>query len=531
MSGRTEVQALLFALSGVLALMLLFGLRTRSASFWTWLLFTSLNSRNLYVVHGGDSLLNVVLFWGMFVPWGATYSVDNALNSSTSAQPQRLVSIGTAALLLQMPLVYFFSGVLKNGPEWRHDFTAISYVVNSPDYATLLGHWMAAWPMLILKAITVTTIVIEIGGALLLFSPVVNRTIRSLVLPAFFLLQLGLVLTMRLGLFPLISTAAILPFIPGTFWNKLFARLRTPSRMGLRIYYDGDCTFCRKAVLLIKQFCTWPDTLVEPAQASAEIYREMQLHNSWIVIDHRNRHHFRFEALTYICKQSPIFFLPGFLLSWAPLTKAGNALYERVASNRGLFARFMKPLGYRPLQLTQPTFMSLLCAFFLIYVLLDNLGTIKRTHLKVPDKLGGIGQMLRIHQNWRMFAPSPLRNYEWYVVQAKLRDGQELCFVNGVSDNCRQPGNDIPLLKNYRWRTYWRYVGSDREKKLRPYLARHICDSWNNSHAAAEHLEDLAIHKLQRPISLEGPPEQPKRIELWSGQCSANDLVGEKHLE
>jgi len=531
MSGRTEVQALLFALSGVLALMLLFGLRTRSSSFWTWLLFTSLNSRNLYVVHGGDSLLNVLLFWGMFVPWGARYSVDNALNSSTSTQPERLVSIGTAALLLQMPLVYLFSGILKNVSEWRLDFTAIAYVVNSPDYATLLGHWMASWPMLILKAITVSTIVIEIGGAVLLFSPVANRTIRSLVLPAFFLLQLGLVLTMRLGLFPLISTAAILPFISGTFWNKLFARLRTPSRTGLRIYYDGDCTFCRKAVLLIKEFCLWPETPVEPAQASAEVYREMRLHNSWIVLDHQNMSHYRFEALTYLLKQSPLFYLPGLLLSWHPLTKAGNALYECVAHNRGFFARLAKPLGYRPQRLTQPRFMSLLCVFFLVYVLLDNLGTVKRTHLKVPDKLAGIGQMLLIRQNWRMFAPSPLRTYEWYVVEGKLRDGQELCLVNGVSANCRRTDNDSPLLKNYRWRSYWRNVGNDRDKKLRPYLARYICDSWNNSHVAAEHFEDLTIYKLRRPISLEGPPERPERIELWSGQCSANDVVGEKHLE
>src|SRR6185436_272022 len=198
---------------------------------------------------------------------------------------------------------------------------------------------------------------------------------------------------------------------------KLFARLRTPSRMGLRIYYDGDCTFCRKAVLLIKEFCLWPEAFVEPAQVSDEIYREMQLHNSWIVIDHQNRSHYKFEALTYILKQSPIFFLPGSLLSWPPLAKAGHVLYELVANNRGLFARLTKPLGYRPLRFTQPRFMSLLCAFFLVYILLDNLGSVKRTHLKVPDRLGGIGQMLRIRQNWRMFAPSPLRNYEWYVVE------------------------------------------------------------------------------------------------------------------
>jgi len=521
MSGRAEVQALLFVISGIFALMLLVGFKTRAASFWMWLLFTSLNSRNFYVVHGGDSLLNMLLFWGVFVPWGAMYSIDSALNSSPGAQTKHVASIGTAALLFQMPLVYFFGGILKNGPEWRHDFTAIYYVLSAPDYATSLGHWMASWPMPILQTITASIIVLEISGAVLLFSPLVTRTIRSLVLPAFLLLQIGLALTMKLGLFPLISTAAILPFIPGSFWDKLSNRLITPSRTGLRIYYDGDCTFCRKAVLLIKEFCLWPDTFVEPAQPYPDIHADMQLHNSWVVIDHQNKRHYKFEALTYIFMQSPLFSFPGAVLRWPPLDRAGKFLYERVAHNRGFAAWLAKPLRYRPVRVKQPLFLSLLCAFFLAYVLLDNLGSVSRTHLRVPERLGGIGQMLRIHQRWRMFAPSPLRVYDWYLVEGRLRDGQELCIVNGVLSGCQQDANNIPSVKSYRWRTYWRYVGSDSEKQLRPYLARYICDSWNSSRSGGKVLVELAIFKVQQPLSLDGPKEQPEKIQLWKDQCFA----------
>ena len=523
MSGRVEVQVLLFVISGIFALMLLVGFKTRAASFWTWLLFTSLNSRNFYVVHGGDSLLNMLLFWGMFVPWGAKYSFDNALNSSPSALPQRIVSIGTAALLLQMPLVYFFTGILKNGPEWRQEFTAIYYVLSAPDYATKLGHWMTSWPMPILQAITASTIVVEMSGAILLFSPLVTRTIRSLVLPAFLLLQIGLALTMKLGLFPLVSTAAILPFIPGSFWNKLSNRMSNPSRIGLRIYFDGDCTFCRKAVFLIKEFCLWPDTFVGPAQAHPDIHADMLVHNSWVIIDHRNRRHFKFEALAYIFRQSTLFWLPGLFLSWPPFARAGRFLYERTAGNRGLAARLTTPLKFRPVQVKQPLFLSVLCGLFLAYVLLDNLGSVKRTHLRVPEKLVGIGQMLLIHQRWRMFAPSPLRTYQWYLVEGRLRDGQELCIVNGVLSSCRQDANNIPSVKSYRWRTYWRYVGSDSEKELRPYLARYICDSWNNFHPGDKMLDELAIFKLRQPIRLDGGKEQPEKIQLWKDQCFAKD--------
>lgn len=373
--------------------------------------------------------------------------------------------------------------------------------------------------MPVLQAITASIIVLEISGAVLLFSPLVNRTIRALVLPAFLLLQIGLALTMRLGLFPLISTAGLLPFIPWRLWDKLSFRLRTPSRTGLRIYYDGDCKFCRKAVLLAKEFCLWPDTFVGPAQDRPDIYAEMQLHNSWVVIDHQNRRHFKFEALTYIFRQSPLFWFPGVILSWPPLNRAGKFLYELIANNRGFAASLAKPLKYRPVRIKQPLFLSLLCAFFLAYVLLDNLGSVKRTHLRVPDKLGGIGQMLRIHQRWRMFAPRPARVFDWYRVEGKLLDGQELCVVNGVSVSCQQPGNDVPLLRNYRWRTYWRYVGTDNEKELRPYLARYICDSWNNSHPGSQALNELAIYKLRKPLPLDGSTVPPEKIELWKDQC------------
>jgi hypothetical protein len=122
-----------------------------------------------------------------------------------------------------------------------------------------------------------------------------------------------------------------------------------------------------------------------------------------------------------------------------------------------------------------------------------------------------------------MFAPSPLRTYQWYLVEGRLRDGQELCIVNGVSESCQQTGNDIPSLKNYRWRTYWRYVGSDSEKELRPYLARYICDSWNRANSGGKELDELAIFKLQQPLRLDGSQEQPEKIQLWKDQCFAKD--------
>ena len=518
MNGRTEIQALLFLITGIFAFAMLVGYRTRWTSFFTWLLVSSLNARNPYVAHGGDALLNMLLFWGMFVPWAARYSVDHALDSSATKQPQRILSIGTAALLLMMPFVYFFSGMLKTGPEWRDQFTAIYYVLSAPEYATAVGRWMATWPSPILQVLTASVVVIELGGALLLFSPFATRTIRAIVIPSFLIFQVGLLLTLNLGLFPIISSIALLPFIPTSWWNKLSRRLETQTRDNLRIYYDGGCDFCRKTVLLIKEFCLLPQASMEPAQSVPVVNDDMKRHNSWVVIDHTDRAHYKFDALTYVLKQSPLFWFVGRFLSWRPLANAGRHLYETAASSRKFLAWLTAGLKHRPVQLRQPLLLSILSAIFLLYVVVDNLGSVKRAHVGVPERLKGVGQMLRINQRWRMFAPSPVRNYEWFLTEAKLRGGQQFCLVNGVSADCDQSNGPVPSFESYRWRTYWRYMGSDGEKHLRPYLARFICENWNQSHHDDTLLEQVVIYKLQKPIQpLTNDP--PQKTELWSRQC------------
>lgn len=66
-------------------------------------------------------------------------------------------------------------------------------------------------------------------------------------------------------------------------------------------------------------------------------------------------------------------------------------------------------------------------------------------------------------------------------------------------------------------------MGRDVEKEMRPYLARYICDSWNSSHPGGQTLDELAIYKLQQPLRLDSSKEQPEKIQLWKGQCFANE--------
>jgi len=101
MSGIWQWQAVLFVLAGLAAVALLVGYRTRLASILTWGLCVSLITRNPYVGYSADVLLRLMLFWGMFLPWGAVYSVDAAWRDSPPPSRQYL-SLSTIAFAIQI---------------------------------------------------------------------------------------------------------------------------------------------------------------------------------------------------------------------------------------------------------------------------------------------------------------------------------------------------------------------------------------------------------------------------------------------
>ena len=138
-SGTWPVQAVLFLLAGLFAGLLLVGYRTRRTTFVSWVFLISLHSRNPLLLYGGDALLRLLLFWSLFVPLGARYSLDSLLNTSSDRLPKRVVSMGTVALLAQVVVLYEFTAVLKSGVEWHQESSAVYYALNLDQFATPLG--------------------------------------------------------------------------------------------------------------------------------------------------------------------------------------------------------------------------------------------------------------------------------------------------------------------------------------------------------------------------------------------------------
>lgn len=246
-NGTPFVQMILFFVTGFFAVLFFLGYCTQIVTIILWFLVASLHARNPLILTGGDTLLNLLLFWSIFLPLGARYSVDNILDPSGQKLPERILSFGTLAILAQVAFVYFFTALCKVSPEWLGG-SAILRALNIDQYVLPFGLFLRQYPNL-MKLLTHAVYGLEFVGPILLFLPFYTTFIRSILILAFFCLQAGFGLCLSVGIFPFSTSIAMLPFVPSWFWDRL------DSSLSLIFAYLLDF-FKKKNFLLRTPYCS-----------------------------------------------------------------------------------------------------------------------------------------------------------------------------------------------------------------------------------------------------------------------------------
>ncbi len=227
LSGAVGYQALLFGIALVFAVLLLVGYRTRIAGIASWVLLVSLHFRHPFVVDGGSNELRILLFWSLFLPLGERFSIDARRRQERARRAPLHASAASAALLTQVAVIYFFAGLAKSGPRWWVYGNALRWAVVDPAFAQPLAYVVARFPEL-LRVLSFGVLTVELVGPLLLFCPLWNGPIRTLVCASLMALQVGIGLTIWVWLFPLTSVAGLAGLLPGWFWERLPERWQGP---------------------------------------------------------------------------------------------------------------------------------------------------------------------------------------------------------------------------------------------------------------------------------------------------------------
>jgi hypothetical protein len=113
------------------AILLAVGLVTRLNSVLVFICLTSIQQRNLYITHGGDTFLRLAGFFLIFAPAGAALSVDRVIRIWRGKEPANIQPRSPWAqrmIQLQLALLYFVAFLLKvKGAPWLQG-TALFYV-------------------------------------------------------------------------------------------------------------------------------------------------------------------------------------------------------------------------------------------------------------------------------------------------------------------------------------------------------------------------------------------------------------------
>ncbi len=222
LSGALWFQAALFVVAGLFATALVVGYRTRLVGFVSLVLLFSLHARNPAVLNGGDRLFRVLLFVSLVAPLGERWSVDALRRGSARTA---VASFGTAALLVQPVAVFTVNTVRKHRGEHWYAGEALEIALHNDTMTIFLGDVIVEYPEL-LTVLNYGWVTLLSGSALFLLATTGRlRAVAALAyVPAF----AGMFATMAVGLFPLVLTAAVIPYLTAPFWD--FLARRVPSR-------------------------------------------------------------------------------------------------------------------------------------------------------------------------------------------------------------------------------------------------------------------------------------------------------------
>lgn len=174
------------------------GWQTRVAAVIAWSCHSLAVNSGYFSLYGVDTMLHICLFYFVWMPVGATLSLDRRLRGQL-AVPTPGARLALRTLQIHLCIIYLDGGIAKlRGEQWWNG-EAIWRALMNPEFAVFDVSWLARFPGLA-AAVGWSVLLVEVGYALFIWP----RRTRLVWVAATVALHLGIGLTMGLWMFSLI---------------------------------------------------------------------------------------------------------------------------------------------------------------------------------------------------------------------------------------------------------------------------------------------------------------------------------------
>jgi hypothetical protein len=239
-AGSTTTALLLLIAGAIATVAFTLGVFTRVSTFVCWVFWVSVHRRVPVIHTGGDAMADIMLFFGLFADLSGRWSLDARRKGSRAevmAFVPRLMAAVPACLYLETARMKLRLG----GAQWLFGPVIFQHM-HTNGWIRPLGVALGEHPALCALA-TGSTIVFEFGIPLLHFAPVWVRPTRVLAVACHVGLQVGILLTMKVGSFTYVMLALTTLWIQPEWLDAIGGRLAragenatavwTPVRIGL----------------------------------------------------------------------------------------------------------------------------------------------------------------------------------------------------------------------------------------------------------------------------------------------------------
>ncbi|MHC3437884.1 HTTM domain-containing protein [Natrialbaceae archaeon A-gly3] len=214
LSSDPTITLLLFGIHLLVAIQLILGYYTRVAVVVSFLFVISLDYRNPLVTSYADLAFRHLLFWGMFMPLGARYSIDSIRNDG--APQKQYTGLAGMFAILQMVGMYITNGSHKI--PWREywlDGGSMTGILHYDSVAFLLSEYIREIPVF-LQFSGIMWYSLMLGSPLLLLFAGRERYLLATVYAGG---HLFLAITVRIGAFPFAAVMGLLVFFQSQAWT------------------------------------------------------------------------------------------------------------------------------------------------------------------------------------------------------------------------------------------------------------------------------------------------------------------------
>ena len=500
------------------------GLKTRLANFLTWLVLMSFHARFPEVNHGGDNLLRLMFFISFFLPMNAYGSFDLALfqdknNHSIDRKDHHdYFSVFTVSWVMLILSMYWFTFYYKWTPTWFKDYDSVYYALSLDMFSSAFGDMLLPFKG-IMKFMSFYAFWLEGIGPFLLLIAFKRDLFRGIAVFLFWGLHAGIWATMILGNFPPGCMIIWCALIPSSWWNKLGEWLIKYQPEAIKLYYDVDCGFCRKFCLILKEILFLKNVEILPSNQDKKIHQIIKLEKTWALEINGNIYK-RFQVLEILLRNSKLF-----IFNWIYLLKfskwGGDLIYSFISKGRYYFGVALNQIGYSPIKLELSKTANVFGIVFIIISFLWNVeGTKAIANFKLKSPIDELAFTFQWNQQWNMFAPRPMRNDGWFIVDATLQDGvTRWDILNDQAYSEDRPKELADMYPTHQVRKFLVNLYAERNETYMLWFGRYLCRKWN----ARQDRPQVKNYQLifMRELTV-APDEEAKPIEkvvVWNHQC------------